>query len=129
LGGWRDEVVTWHPDPRHCLRARRRCEDRLLAVRQPFLHDRPAPQWTRCAHLARYLSELFVVAGPEVPPDNHAAERSLRHLVTRRKISGGTRSPQGTATKLTNASLFGTWALQGLEPLAQGRQLLASPQI
>jgi hypothetical protein len=36
------------------------------------------------------------VADPAVPPENNAAERSLRHLVTSRKISGGTRSPQGT---------------------------------
>ena len=51
-----------------------------------------------------------------MPPTNNAAERSLRHLVTARKISGGTRSPAGTATKMTLASLFGTWRLQGARP-------------
>ena len=32
---------------------------------------------------------------PETPSDNNAAERSLRHLVISRKISGGTRSEAG----------------------------------
>jgi hypothetical protein len=57
----------------------------------------------------RHLDELFVfVAEPMVPPDNNGAERSLHHLVTSRKISGGTRSPQGTDTKMVLSSLFGT---------------------
>ena len=42
---------------------------------------------------------------------------------------GGTRSQQGTDTKMTLASLFGTWRAQGLNPLAACRQLLASPQL
>ena len=44
-------------------------------------------------HGEPHIKELFVfVAEPEVPPDNNAAERSLRHLVVSRKVSGGTRS-------------------------------------
>jgi transposase len=31
---------------------------------------------------------------PEVPPDNNLAERSLRLAVTKRKVSGGSRSMQ-----------------------------------
>ena len=70
--------------------------------------------------------ELFVfVEDPAVPATNNAAERSLRHLVTTRKISGGTRSAAGTATKMTLATLFGTWRLQGRDPLAACRALLA----
>ena len=72
--------------------------------------------------------ELFVfVAEPEVPSDNNAAELSLRHLVVRRKVSGGTGSEQGTESKMTLASIFGTWRAQGLNPLAACRQLLTSP--
>jgi transposase len=63
-----------------------------------------------------------------VPADNNLAERSLRHLVTARKISGGTRSQTGTATKMTLATVFGTWRAQGLNPFLQCRQLLTSPQ-
>ena len=47
-----------------------------------------------------------MMAEPEAPADNNAAERSLRHLVVSRKISGGTRSERGTASKMTLASLF-----------------------
>ena len=69
------------------------------------------------------------MADPAVPSDNNAAERSLRHLVVSRKISGGARSQRGTDTKMTLASLFGTWRAQGLNPLAACRQLLVSPQL
>jgi hypothetical protein len=48
--------------------------------------------------------------------------------VTGRKISGGTRSPQGTATRMTTSTIFGTWRLQGLDPLPACRRLLAQPQ-
>jgi transposase len=66
---------------------------------------------------------------PGVPADNNAAERSLRHLVISRKISGGTRSPQGTQTKMRLASLFGTWRARGADPLRAAHQLLVSPQV
>lgn len=64
-----------------------------------------------------------------MPPTNNAAERSLRHLVVSRKISGGTRSAQGTQTKLTLASLFTTWRLRGLDPFLACREMLTSPQV
>ena len=55
-------------------------------------------------------------------------ERSLRHLVISRKISGGTRSEAGNGSKMTLASLFGTWRARGLNPLLETRRLLISPQ-
>ena len=117
-------------DRRLRQREQQRLAQQLLAVCQPFLDDPLAVQRKLCRRVERFLSELFVFVGdPAVPSDNNAAERSLRHLVTRRKISGGTRSPQGTATAMTLASLFGTWRLQGLNPLAACRQLLISPQV
>ena len=86
------------------------------------------PQAKLCRRIERHIKELFVfVAEPAVPSDNNAAERSLRHLVISRKISGSTRSEQGTESKMTLASLFGTWRAQGLNPLAACRQLLVSP--
>jgi len=60
-----------------------------------------------------------------VPSDNNAAERSVRPLVTSRKTSSGTRSDQVSDTKVTNASLFGTWQLRGPDPLDQCRELLS----
>jgi transposase len=91
--------------------------------------DPVPPQRPLCQRIERHLAELFVfVADPAVPPTNNAAERSLRHLVVGRKISGGTRSPEGSATKMALASVFGTWRAQGLNPFAECRLLLASPQ-
>jgi hypothetical protein len=87
------------------------------------------PQRVPCQRIERHLAELFVfVEDPAVPATNNAAERSLRHLVVGRKISGGTRSDAGSTTKMTLASLFGTWHVQGLNPLHECRQLLAAPQ-
>ena len=80
--------------------------------------------------MENHIKELFVfVAHPEVPPDNNAAERSLRPVVISRKVSSGTRSERGTETKMTLASIFGTWRAQGLNPLSACQQLLASPQL
>ena len=97
----------------------------------PSLPDDPASAQARlCRRISNHIKELFVfVAHPEVPPDNNAAERRLRHLVISRKISGGTRSSQGTETKMALASIFGTWRTQDLNPLAACRQLLISPQV
>ncbi len=96
----------------------------------PFLSEPSAVQGKLCRRIERHIKELFVfVAEPDVPADNNAAERSLRHLVISRKVSGGTRSEQGTESKMTLASIFGTWRAQGLNPLAACRQLLTSPQV
>ena len=104
-------------------------ERRLLSLCRPCLDDPAAAQARLCRRIQRHIKELFVfVAQPEAPPDNNAAERSLRPLVVSRKISGGTRSPQGTETKMTLASIFDAWRAQGLNTLTTCRQLLASPQ-
>src|SRR5262249_50021916 len=78
----------------------------------------PPPVYrTLAGRLRRYEGELFTfVTEAGVPPDNNAAERSLRHLVTQRKISGGTRSPEGTATLMVASTLFGTWPAPGRDP-------------
>ena len=125
-----------HPQAKWRRTAQLALERQLLALCQPFRHDPSATQAKLCRRIERHLKslprtgygELFVfVAEPEVPSDNNAAERSLRHLVISRKISGGTRSEQGTERRMTLASIFGTWRAQGLNPLAACRQLLVSP--
>jgi transposase len=103
-------------------------EQCLLALCEPFLADPLAVQGKLCRRIDRHLSELFVfVANPLVPSTNNAAERSLRPLVTSRKISGGTQSANGTRTTMTLASLFATWRLQNLNPLFACQKLLQSP--
>lgn len=121
-----DRAVT----PRARRAAQLRFQTRLLSLCLPFTTDPTAVQSRLCRRIQRHSDELFVfVAHPEVPSDNNAAERSIRPLVTSRKISGGTRSDQGSATKMTNATLFGTWAVRGLNPFDQCLRLLSSPQV
>ena len=105
-------------------------ERRLLALCRPYRDDPASAQARLCRRISNHIKELFVfVAHPEVPPDNNAAERSLRHLVISRKISGGTRSERGTETKMALASICGTWRTKDLNTLTACRQLLISPQV
>ena len=119
-----------HPQAGKRRLAQLELERKLLARCRPFLDDPLAVQGKLCRRIERFIKELFVfVAEPDVPSENNAAERSLRHLVTSRKISGGTRSDQGTDTKMALASLFGTWRARGLNPFTACRQMLTSPQL
>jgi transposase len=78
--------------------------------------------------LLRHQGELFTfVLRDDVPADNNGAERGVRPVVVARKISGGTRSPQGSHTRMVLTSLAETWRAQGLNPLDQFRRLLQSP--
>ena len=78
-----------------------------------------------CRRIQKYLPELFTfVLDPALSSTNNAAERSVRPVVCQRKISGGTRSPAGTRTFTTLATLFGTWRARGLDPLVACRSLL-----
>ena len=84
------------------------------------MDDPLAVQCKECRRFDRYVTELFVfVAVPGVPSENNAAERSLRHVVSTRKISGGTRSEQGTNSFMALASVFGTCRTRELNPLVQ----------
>ena len=119
-----------HPQARQRQRVQQQLERKLLAQCRPYAQDPAAAQGKLCRRIERHIKELFVfVAAPGVPSDNNAAERSLRPLVVSRKISGGTRSGQGTDTKMTLASLFGTWRVRGLDPLVECHKLLTSPQV
>jgi transposase len=101
-------------------------EQQLWAICQPYAHT-TAPQHTLCERVESFLPELFVfVAIPGVPAQNNLAERSVRPLVIARKISGGTRSPKGSKTRMGLASLFGTWTAQHLNPFQQCLALLTT---
>lgn len=129
-----DPAVAWvrnHPDEPQRIRrqARLLLESRLQGVCASYLADDTAPQAVLCRRIEKYIKELLVfVVAPGVPPDNNAAERSLRPLMIARKISGGTRAPRGTDTKMTLASAFGTWMVRGLDPYRACLHLLDSPQ-
>jgi transposase len=104
----------------------------------PYAYDETAPQALLCRRVAKYQHALFVfLLEPGVLADNNPAERSVRHEVIGRKacperserISGGTRSAQGTTVRLALATLFGTWRAQGQNPFHACRAMLASPQL
>ncbi len=132
-----EEAVVWAtqgPDPglsprqHHQARAAQQhaFEERLWALCHPYVQT-AAPQQTLCKRVEQFLPELFVfVAVPGVPAHNNLAERSVRPLVSARKISGGTRSPRGSETRMGLASLFGTWMAQGLNPFHQCLALLTT---
>jgi hypothetical protein len=108
------------------VKRQRAFEQELRRVCRPHLNKKRL-QSTLCERIERFLPELFVfVADPRVPSDNNEAERSVRHLVVSRKISGGTRSETGSETKSILASLFGTWRLQQLDFYQSCWNLLAA---
>jgi hypothetical protein len=75
--------------------------------------------------LLRHEDELFqFVLVPGLRADNNLAERSIRPLVVIRKISGGSRSPEGTKTRMGLASLFETWLARALNPFVECLKLL-----
>jgi transposase len=94
-------------------------EQQLWQLCQPYVRT-AVPQHTLCERVERFLPELFVFVGvPGVPAHNNLAARSIRPLVVARKMSGGTRSPKGSETRMGLASLFGTWMAQHLNPFQQ----------
>jgi transposase len=76
--------------------------------------------------LLRHEDELFQFVLVEgLSADNNLAERSIRPLVVVRKISGGSRSEEGTKTRMGLASLFETWQARKLNPFDECFKLLS----
>jgi transposase len=113
-------------------RAYRQLERRARALACCYADTPGHPCQTLALRLRRHRGGLFeFVRVPTLDATNNEAERRLRPLVIARKISGGSRSPQGTQTRLDLASLFHTWHAQGLNPFAACYALLHSglPQV
>jgi transposase len=80
--------------------------------------------------ILRHEDELFQFVLVEgLSADNNLAERSIRPLVVIRKISGGSRSDEGTKTRMALASLFGTWRARGLNGFVECFNLLSQPRV
>jgi hypothetical protein len=121
-----EEGLTPQARRRRVRRARRYERQLLLLCPESLPVDRP--EATLVKRIRRYAAELFTfVAELGVPSTNNAAERALRPLVIARKISGGTRSPTGTTTRMVLASVFATAQLRGHDPTAVCRQILLTP--
>jgi hypothetical protein len=122
-----EEGLTSQARRRRHRRARR-CERQLLLLcPEDMPPDRP--EATLVKRIRRYSTELFTfVAELDVPPTNNAAERALRPQVIARKISGGTRSSTGSATRMVLASVLATAQLRGQDPAMICQRLLLSPE-
>lgn len=115
-------------DPKARARERVRLQRETTALAQPYVHA-CLPQSVLCKRLLQFESELYTfVEFPHIPSENNAAERSVRPTVIMRKISGGTRSEQGSKTMAVLSSLFGTWQARGEDALAACRQMLIDSQ-
>jgi transposase len=117
------EQATWR------RQQQRRYEGVLLRICERFTTQR-VPQRVLCQRIVKYLPELFTfVADPTVPADNNAAERSVRPLAVRRKISGGTRSATGSLTRTVLWTLVDTFHAQGKQLLYAWMALLRNPAL
>jgi transposase len=100
----------------------------VQALGAQFVEQRDHPCHALAWRLWHFQGELLTcVRHPAVPPDNNAAERAIRPLVVARKISGGTRSPRGSQTRMSLCSLAATWSASALQPLHEFRRLLQGP--
>lgn len=100
----------------------------VRALGAQFLEQREHPCHALAWRLWHFQGELLTcVRRPEVPADNNAAERAIRDLVVARKISGGSRAPRGSQTRMALCSLAATWSASGLQPFHEFRRLLQTP--
>jgi hypothetical protein len=115
----------WGYQARRAREQRARKDESLLLLLCPKTLDPQKPYAALAARFRKHLSELFTfVRDPRVDDTNNAAERSLRPLVIARKISGGTRSGAGSATRMILYSLAATARMQGKDPTAIYQQIL-----
>jgi transposase len=126
---YRDARVAADKDAKDRIKLRRRFETRLLGIAEPYL-KMETPQRVLAKRIERFASEMFVfLEDPRIPSENNAAERAVRPAVIARKVCGGTRSGNGTETKMILMSLFGTWLLRGLDGIESCRSLLSGHSV
>lgn len=100
--------------------------DRLHQLGLHYAQEKKHPCQALAKRLLRHEDELLqFVLVDGLSAHNNLAERSIRPLVVVRKISGGSRSPDGTKTRMALASLFETWQARGLNPFVECLNLLS----
>src|SRR6185436_9731054 len=94
----------------------------------PGLEYARAKQHPCCAlakRLLRHEDEVFQFVLLEgLSADNNLAKHSIHPLVVMRKSSGGSRSDEGTKTRLGLASVFETWQARKLNPFDECLKVL-----
>jgi transposase len=123
--GLLEQARSFHSDKRQDrVRARDRFQLQLEALAKPYV-DADVPHRTLSRRIMNFSCEMFTfVEHPDVSPDNNAAERAIRPLVVLRKVTGGTRSEQGSQTLSILMSLFGTWQLSTTNTTESCRRML-----
>ena len=100
--------------------------ERMHRLGLAYARVKQHPSQALCKRLLRHEDELFQFVLVEgLSADNNLAERSIRPLVVIRKISGGSRSAEGSKTRMALASLFETWQARGLNPFDECLKLLS----
>jgi transposase len=126
-----DQAQNWLNDQPQPSQEAREQQYVALVVRAHTLGQRHArvkkhPCQALSKRLLRHEDELFqFVLIDGLSADNNLAERSIRPLVVIRKISGGSRSAEGTKTRMALASLFETWQARGRNPFDECLKLLS----
>ena len=111
-------------------RLRGELEAKMLLIAQPYVKNSSAPQRVLAERIEKHLGEMFTfVQYLACPSGNNAAERAIRPAVIARKVSGGTRSENGSKTRTTLMSVFGTWTLQGKDLLSACTDMIVQSQM
>jgi transposase len=104
-----------------------RLQEQLTEIEaRPYAHRDAQAVQTRIRN--QHANLLTAVLHEDVPLTNNHAERQIRPMVVTRKISGGSRSPQGAATHAVNMSVLQTIALKGKPLMAELKKLLTLPE-
>jgi transposase len=114
--------------PRERARVARAVERRARALAACYRSTPGHPAQVLAQRLHRYESALFeFLRTPGVSPTNNLAERAVRPQVIARKISGGTRSADGSAIRCDLATVFHTWTARGRNPFTACVASLQAP--
>ena len=131
LRGCYDDAMAWlaaegqmAPASREALYVTLTGRTHALGLQYAKAYNHPCCALSK--RLLRHEDELFQFVLVEgLSADNNLAERSIRPLVVCRKISGGSRSDEGTKTRMGLASLFETWQARKLNPFDECFKLLS----
>jgi transposase len=122
---WVAEQAHAPPHEREALYVTLTSQTHELALKYARVTGHPCQALSK--RLLRHEDELFqFVLIDGLSADNNLAERAIRPLVVIRKVSGGSRAPEGTKTRMALATLFHTWQARGLNPLAECLALLSA---
>ena len=100
-------------------------EQVLLKLVTPYQQSKIKEQANLANFMVKKINQMFVfVELPYVIQENNPAERSVRPDVIARKISGGTRTEQGSKTRMILSSIIRTCHLRNIDSIASIQNML-----